>query len=101
MSRSLKKGVYTDKKLMQKVTKALATGDRSPIKTWARPSTITPEMVGLTFAIHNGKKNENVLIVESMIGHKLGEFARTRIFKGHAKKGKISKVYGGSGRFEE
>lgn len=86
---------------MEKVGKALSTGDKSPIKTWARASTITPEMVGLTFAVHNGKKHENVLIMESMIGHKLGEFARTRIFKGHAKKGKISKVYGGSGRFEE
>ncbi len=101
MSRSLKKGVYTDEKLMQKVAKALASGDRSPIKTWARPSTITPEMVGLTIAVHNGKKHENVLIVESMIGHKLGEFSKTRMFKGHAKKGKISKIYGGSGRFEE
>jgi small subunit ribosomal protein S19 len=101
MSRSLKKGVYTDEKLMKKVRKALASGDRSPIKTWARASTITPEMVGLTFAVHNGKNHENVLIMESMIGHRLGEFSRTRIFKGHAKKGKISKVYGGSGRFEE
>ncbi len=101
MSRSLKKGIYTDAKLMKKVEKALSSGDRSPIKTWARASTITPEMVGLTFAVHNGKKHENVLIMESMIGHRLGEFAKTRIFKGHAKKGKISKVYGGSGRFEE
>jgi len=101
MSRSLKKGVYTDENLMKKVEKALKSGDRSPIKTWARESTITPEMVGLTFAVHNGKKHENVLIMESMIGHRLGEFARTRIFKGHAKKGKISKIYGGSGRFEE
>ncbi len=101
MSRSLKKGVYTDEKLMKKVAKALSTGERSPIKTWARASTITPEMVGLTFGVHNGKKHENVLIMESMIGHKLGEFSKTRTFKGHAKKGKISKVYGGSGRFEE
>jgi small subunit ribosomal protein S19 len=101
MSRSLKKGIYTDEKLMKKVEKALSTGDRSPIKTWARSSTVTPEMVGLTFAVHNGKKHENVLIMESMIGHRLGEFAKTRTFKGHAKKGKISKVYGGSGRFEE
>ena len=101
MSRSLKKGIYTDKNLMKKVEKALSTGARSPIKTWARSSTITPEMVGLTFAVHNGKKHEEVLIMESMIGHRLGEFSRTRTFKGHAKKGKISKVYGGSGRFEE
>ena len=101
MSRSLKKGVYTDKKLMIKVQKALASGERSPIKTWARESTITPEMVGLTFGVYNGKKHENVLVTEGMIGQKLGEFSRTRIFKGHAKKGKISKIYGGSGRFEE
>ena len=101
MSRSLKKGPYTDEKLMIKVNKALDSGDRKPIKTWARASTITPEMVGLTFAIHNGKKHEEVLIMESMIGHKLGEFSPTRKFKGHAKKGKLSKVYGSSGRFEE
>jgi small subunit ribosomal protein S19 len=101
MSRSLKKGPYTDENLMKKVKKALDTGDRKPIKTWARASTITPEMVGLTFAVHNGKSHEDILIVESMIGHKLGEFAQTRKFKGHAKKGKLAKVYGSSGRFEE
>jgi small subunit ribosomal protein S19 len=101
MSRSLKKGTYVDEKLMEKVMKANNTGDRKPIKTWARASTITPEMVGLTVAIHNGKKHEEVLIMESMIGHRLGEFAKTRVWKGHAKKGKLSKIYGGSGRFEE
>jgi small subunit ribosomal protein S19 len=101
MSRSLKKGPYTDENLMKKVKRALDAGDRKPIKTWARASTITPEMVGLTFAVHNGKSHEDVLIVESMIGHKLGEFAQTRKFKGHAKKGKLAKVYGSSGRFEE
>ncbi|MBI2357173.1 30S ribosomal protein S19 [Candidatus Dojkabacteria bacterium] len=101
MSRSLKKGAYVDVRLMEKVTKALATGVRSPIKTWARASMITPEMVGLTFGVHNGKKHENVLVMESMVGHKLGEFAPTRTFRGHAKKGKLSKVYGSSGRFEE
>jgi small subunit ribosomal protein S19 len=101
MSRSLKKGPYLDENLMKKVKEALATGNRKPIKTWARASTITPEMVGLTFAVHNGKTHEEVLIVESMIGHKLGEFAQTRKFKGHAKKGKLAKVYGSSGRFEE
>jgi small subunit ribosomal protein S19 len=101
MSRSLKKGPYLDENLMKKVKEALNTGDRKPIKTWARASTITPEMVGLTFAIHNGQKHEEVLIVESMVGHKLGEFAQTRKFKGHAKKGKLAKVYGSSGRFEE
>jgi len=101
MSRSLKKGPYTDEKLMQKVEKARNSGDVSPIKTWARESTITPEMVGMKFLVHNGKKHEEVLVIESMIGHKLGEFAQTRKFKGHAKKGKLSKVYGSTGRFEE
>jgi small subunit ribosomal protein S19 len=101
MSRSLKKGPYIDENLQKKVDKALKSGDRKPIKTWARASTITPEMVGLTFAVHNGKKHEEVLIVESMVGHKLGEFAQTRKFQGHAKKGKLAKVYGSSGRFEE
>jgi len=101
MSRSLKKGPYLDENLMKKVKKALDSGDRKPIKTWARASTITPEMVGLTFAVHNGKAHEDILIVESMIGHKLGEFAQTRKFRGHAKKGKLAKVYGSSGRFEE
>lgn len=101
MSRSLKKGQFVDKKLEAKVKRAKESGDRKPIKTWSRSSVITPEMVGLTFAVHNGKKHENVLVLETMVGHRLGEFAPTRIFKGHAKKGKISKVYGGTGRFEE
>ncbi|NLZ24650.1 30S ribosomal protein S19 [Candidatus Dojkabacteria bacterium] len=100
MSRSLKKGPYIDEKLQKKVKQALDSGDRKPIKTWARASTITPEMVGLTFAVHNGRKHEDVLIEESMIGHKLGEFVPTRKFRGHAKKGKLSKVYGSTGRFE-
>jgi small subunit ribosomal protein S19 len=101
MSRSIKKGPYIDEKLQKKVMKALETGARTVIKTWARASTITPEMVGLTLGVHNGKKHENVLVQESMVGHKLGEFSPTRKFLGHAKKGKIAKVYGGSGRFEE
>ena len=101
MSRSLKKSLYVDEKLLKKVLKAKESGDRKPIKTWARDSVISPEMVGMTIAVHNGKKHEEVLILETMVGHRLGEFARTRIFKGHAKKGKIAKVYGGSGRFEE
>lgn len=101
MSRSLKKGPFVDENVKKKVDKALESGNRKPIKTWARASTITPEMVGLTFAIHNGKKHEEVLIEESMIGHRLGEFSQTRKFKGHAKKGKLAKVYGSSGRFEE
>ncbi|MFH1547176.1 MAG: 30S ribosomal protein S19 [bacterium] len=101
MARSLKKGPYVDENLMEKVNKAIQTGDRSPIKTWARASMIAPEMVGLTIAVHNGKEHIPVLVSESMVGHRLGEFSLTRKFKGHARKGKISKVYGGAGRFEE
>lgn len=101
MSRSLKKGPFVDKNVQKKVDEALKSGNRKPIKTWARASTITPIMVGLTFAVHNGKKHEEVIIEESMIGHRLGEFVLTRKFKGHAKKGKLAKVYGSSGRFEE
>ena len=101
MSRSLKKGPYVDEKLQKKVLKARDAGVCTVIKTWARSSTITPEMVGLTFGVYNGKKHESVLVQESMVGHKLGEFSPTRKFLGHAKKGKIAKVYGGSGRFEE
>ncbi|MCC7289975.1 30S ribosomal protein S19 [bacterium] len=101
MSRSLKKGPYVDAKLQKKVLAAKASGARTVIKTWARASMITPEMVGLTIGVHNGKKHEPVLVLESMVGHRLGEFSLTRKFLGHAKKGKIAKVYGGSGRFEE
>ena len=101
MSRSAKKGPYTSERLLEKIAKAKASGDRAPIKTWSRPSVITPEMVGLTIAVHNGKKHEPVLIMENMVGHRLGEFAMTRKFRGHAKKGKLAKVYGSSGRFEE
>jgi len=100
MSRSLKKGPYTDPKLLKKVEKAIAAGDRTPIKTWSRASVITPQMIGLTFAVHNGRKHENVLVLESMVGHRLGEFVLTRKFRGHAKKGKLAKVYGSSGRYE-
>lgn len=101
MSRSVKKGPFTSEKLMKKVHKAIEAGDHTPIKTWSRASVITPEMVGLTIGVHNGKKHEPVLIMENMVGHKLGEFALTRKFKGHAKKGKLAKVYGSSGRFED
>lgn len=101
MSRSLKKGPYVDENLAKKILVALESGNRKPIKTWARASVITPNMVGLTIAVYNGKKHEEVIIEESMIGHKLGEFSLTRKFKGHAKKGKLAKVYGSSGRFEE
>ena len=91
MSRSLKKGPYVDEKLMMKVAK-LSAGDKTVIKTWARASTVTPEMVGFTFAVHNGKQHIPVFVSENMVGHKLGEFAPTRKFRGHG--GKLAK--GGS-----
>lgn len=87
MTRSLKKGPYVDHKLSIKVQKAKQTGSREPIKTWARASSISPEMVGLTMAIHNGKTHVPVFITEAMVGHKLGEFAPTRLFRTHGKKG--------------
>lgn len=85
MSRSLSKGPYIDKKLLKKVLKAKEAGDRTVIKTWARASSITPEMVGLTFGIHNGKNFISVFISEPMVGHKLGEFAPTRTFRTHGR----------------
>jgi len=89
MSRSLKKGFFVDEKLLKKVNIAKKSGDRKPIKTWSRRSTVLPEMVGLTMEIHNGRKHIPVLITESMVGHKLGEFSPTRTFRGHpVKRGK-------------
>ena len=84
MPRSLKKGPFIDHHLIAKVNKAVDTNDRKPIKTWSRRSTVFPEMVGLTIAVHNGKQHIPVLINENMVGHKLGEFALTRTYKGHA-----------------
>lgn len=98
MSRSSKKGPYIDKNLIGKVLKSKQTGDKKPIKTWARASAISPDMVGMTFDIHNGKEFFKVLITESMVGHKVGEFALTRKFTGHSKKGKIAKSTGTAGR---
>jgi small subunit ribosomal protein S19 len=91
MPRSLKKGPFVDDHLLKKVMKARETNDRSVIKTWSRRSTIIPEMVGLTFAVHNGKKFIPVFVTENMVGHKLGEFSPTRTFHGHAgdKKSKV------------
>lgn len=89
MSRSLKKGPFIDLKLLKKVEKAKSTGDRKPIKTWSRSSTISPEMVGMNFAVHNGKDHLPVFAIEDMVGHKLGEFAPTRKFRGHG--GKMAK----------
>jgi small subunit ribosomal protein S19 len=84
MPRSLKKGPFIDNHLLLKVEAATANNDRRVIKTWSRRSTILPEMVGLTFAVHNGKKFIPVFITENMVGHKLGEFSATRVFHGHA-----------------
>ena len=89
MSRSLKKGPYVDPKILKKVQKAKDSGDRKPIKTWSRSCTITPEMVGMKFAVHNGRNFIEVLVDENMVGHKLGEFAPTRLFRGHG--GKMAK----------
>jgi len=81
--RSLKKGPFIDHHLLVKVNKAVEAKDRKPIKTWSRRSTIFPEMVGLTIAVHNGRQHVPVLVNENMVGHKLGEFALTRTFRGH------------------
>jgi small subunit ribosomal protein S19 len=84
MARSIKKGPFVDGHLLEKVLKARETSDKRPIKTWSRRSTLTPEFVGLTVAVHNGKQHIPVYVTENMVGHKLGEFALTRTFKGHA-----------------
>ena len=84
MARSIKKGPYVDAKLLEKVRRAEASGDRSIIKTWSRRSTIVPELIGFTFAVHNGKKFIPVFVTENMVGHKMGEFAPTRTFYSHA-----------------
>jgi small subunit ribosomal protein S19 len=84
VARSIKKGPYIETKLAEKVRRAEAAGDRGVIKTWSRRSTITPELIGHTFAVHNGKKFIPVFVTENMVGHKLGEFAPTRTFFSHA-----------------
>ena len=83
MSRSIKKGPFVDAHLLAKVAKASATSDRRPIKTWSRRSMVTPDFVGHTFLVHNGKIFQSVFVTENMVGHKLGEFSPTRIFKKH------------------
>jgi small subunit ribosomal protein S19 len=88
MARSTKKGPFVDEKLFLKVQKAAETNTRTPIKTWARSCTIVPEFIGFTIAVHNGKTFNNVLITEDMVGHKLGEFSPTRMFRGHTSGGK-------------
>lgn len=86
MARSIKKGPFIDDHLMKKISTAVEKGDKKVIKTWSRRSVIFPEAVGLTFAVHNGRKFVPVYVTENMIGHKYGEFAPTRTFQGHAEK---------------
>jgi small subunit ribosomal protein S19 len=88
MSRSSKKGPYVDDRLMSRVEKMNASGDKQMLKTWSRTSTIFPEMVGHTIAVHDGRKHVPVFISESMVGHKLGEFAPTRTYRGHVESAK-------------
>ncbi len=84
MARSLKKGPFVDEHLLKKINVAVQTKSKQLLKTWSRRSTVIPDMVGLTIAVHNGRKFVPVFITENMVGHKLGEFAATRIFRGHA-----------------
>jgi small subunit ribosomal protein S19 len=84
MARSVKKGPFVDLHLINKVEVARATNDKRPIKTWSRRSTVLPDFIGLTIAIHNGKQHIPVYVTENMVGHKLGEFSHTRTFKGHS-----------------
>lgn len=90
MARSTKKGPFVEESLMKKVRKMLETGSKKPIKTWSRRSVILPEFVGITMSIHNGKSFHSVFITENMVGHKLGEFAPTRIFRAHGAVTKVS-----------
>jgi small subunit ribosomal protein S19 len=91
MARSIKKGPFIDGHLAKKIEVAAANRDRKPIKTWSRRSTILPDFIGLTVAVHNGRVHVPVLISENMVGHKLGEFAQTRTFRGHAADRKAKK----------
>ena len=90
MARSIKKGPFVDAHLLKKIETVRATNDKRPVKTWSRRSTVLPEFVGLTIAVHNGKLHIPVYVSENMVGHKLGEFALTRTFKGHAADKKAS-----------
>jgi small subunit ribosomal protein S19 len=92
MSRSIKKGPFVDAHLVKKITKAIESGDKKPIKTWSRRSMILPDMIGLTFNVHNGRNFIPVLITENHVGYKLGEFSITRTFRGH--KGSVQKKVG-------
>jgi small subunit ribosomal protein S19 len=90
MARSVKKGPFVDAHLLKKIEVVRATNDKRPVKTWSRRSTVLPEFVGLTIAVHNGKQHIPVYVSENMVGHKLGEFSLTRTFKGHAADKKAS-----------
>lgn len=89
MARSLKKGPFVDESLLKKIAYTKKSGDKKVIKTYSRRSTVVPDMIGLTFAVHNGNKFIPVYITENMVGHKLGEFAFTRIFRGHKREEKV------------
>ena len=91
MSRSAKKGPFVDLHLVKKVDAARSGNDKRPVKTWSRRSTILPDFVGLTIAVHNGRQHVPIYVTENMVGHKLGEFANTRTFKGHAADKKVAK----------
>jgi small subunit ribosomal protein S19 len=84
MSRSSKKGPFAEERLLKRIQEMNAAGDKRPVRTWSRTSTVFPEMVGHTIAVHDGRKHVPVFVTESMVGHKLGEFAPTRIFRGHS-----------------
>ncbi len=96
MARSIKKGPFVDAHLLKKVETAQAAKDKRPIKTWSRRSTVLPDFVGLTIAVHNGKQHIPVYVSENMVGHKLGEFALTRTFKGHSADRKVASPSGGT-----
>lgn len=97
MGRSLRKGPFVDHHLMKKLKEAESSGKKRPIKTWSRRSMIIPEMVGHTFDVHNGKRFISVFVSENMVGHRLGEFSPTRIFKGHPLKKAVAATPGGGG----
>ena len=93
MSRSIKKGPFVHPKLMKKVEQVVRSGEKTVIRTWSRPSTILPDMVGMTIAVHDGRRHVPVFITENMVGHKLGEFAPTRTFRGHsARSAQVTRV---------
>jgi small subunit ribosomal protein S19 len=91
MPRSVKKGPFVDYHLAQKIQGVVGSGSKRPVKTWSRRSMVVPEMIGLTIAIHNGRQHVPVYITENMVGHKLGEFAHTRLFRGHSSDRKVKK----------